>query len=415
MTDEAHAYICFCALMSRLSDNFNSNGESMSRKFANLTQLLQYYDPEFYSYLRVQGAHELLFCYRWILLELKREFPFDDTLRMLEVLWSSIPTLDINTSLRLFDDNFLYIPNKAQPLKPKFRSDVSHPSRTEEKPIPKTIETKAMSRPRSLRFLPQFLSTDSRDLDSPDEDEFAKSLYRCPPPRNCLVIDKQFSIDTDDLVSEPTDNVLNNNPTEAKAETKPESSKTDEKKENIDISNKENLKTLRNVHCNGEYNEEAEEVSDKRTKGQLWSCPTGLARSVSCESLKAEKARTESYSSQCSELGSSFSEVNTCSTKSSSCSSLVILSSESSSLTKSVSLLSPDQLGSNDAFMLFLCLTILLQNRDKIISNNLDANDIQMYFDGLVRKNDVVSVLDFARQLFHTYLSHWHQDSGDRT
>jgi hypothetical protein len=60
--------------------------------------------------------------------------------------------------------------------------------------------------------------------------------------------------------------------------------------------------------------------------------------------------------------------------------------------------------------MLFLCLTILLQNRDKIITKGFDANDIQMYFDGLVRKNDVISVLDYARHLFHSYLSHWHQD-----
>ena len=296
-------------------------------------------------------------------------------------------------------------------MKPKFRSDVVLPSKTEDKPIACKSEVKPTPRPRSLRFMPQFLSTDSRDLDSPDEDEFAKNLYRCPPPRNCLVIDKQFSIDTEDPLSEPTENVLNNNLKETKTET----SKLDEKQDN-DNTNKENLlKTLRNVHCNGEYNEEEEDISEKPTKGQKWSCPIGLARSVSCESLKAEKTRTESYGSQCSELGSSFSEMNTCSTKSSSCSSLVILSSECSSMTKSISLLSPDQLGSNDAFMLFLCLTILLQNRDKIISNNLDANDIQMYFDGLVRKNDVVSVLDFARQLFHSYLSHWHQDIDSRT
>jgi hypothetical protein len=31
-----------------------------------------------------------LFCYRWLLLELKREFAFEDALRMLEVLWASL-------------------------------------------------------------------------------------------------------------------------------------------------------------------------------------------------------------------------------------------------------------------------------------------------------------------------------------
>lgn len=31
-----------------------------------------------------------MFCYRWLLLELKREFAFEDALRMLEVLWASL-------------------------------------------------------------------------------------------------------------------------------------------------------------------------------------------------------------------------------------------------------------------------------------------------------------------------------------
>lgn len=33
----------------------------------------------------------MLFCYRWLLLEMKREFAFDEALRMLEVTWSSLP------------------------------------------------------------------------------------------------------------------------------------------------------------------------------------------------------------------------------------------------------------------------------------------------------------------------------------
>ena len=36
-------------------------------------------------------ADDLLFCYRWLLLEMKREFALDDAMRMLEVLWASLP------------------------------------------------------------------------------------------------------------------------------------------------------------------------------------------------------------------------------------------------------------------------------------------------------------------------------------
>jgi hypothetical protein len=52
---------------------------------------LQYYDPEFYAYLKLHQADDLLFCYRWLLLEMKREFALDEAMRMLEVLWASLP------------------------------------------------------------------------------------------------------------------------------------------------------------------------------------------------------------------------------------------------------------------------------------------------------------------------------------
>lgn len=52
---------------------------------------MAYYDNTFWRYLKSIGADDLLFCYRWLLLEMKREFAFDDALRMMEVLWASLP------------------------------------------------------------------------------------------------------------------------------------------------------------------------------------------------------------------------------------------------------------------------------------------------------------------------------------
>lgn len=71
MNDEAHAYICFCAVMRRVYMNFMIDGLAMTMKFAHLTEALQFYDPEFFAYLRQQQADDLLFCYRWLLLEMK--------------------------------------------------------------------------------------------------------------------------------------------------------------------------------------------------------------------------------------------------------------------------------------------------------------------------------------------------------
>ncbi|XP_055381882.1 protein PF3D7_1417600 isoform X2 [Condylostylus longicornis] len=106
MNDEAHAYICFCAIMERLKANFMLDGIAMTLKFSHLTEALQYYDIEFYNYLKLQQADDLLFCYRWLLLELKREFPFEDSLRMLEVQWSSLRSDPPDKELKLFDKEY---------------------------------------------------------------------------------------------------------------------------------------------------------------------------------------------------------------------------------------------------------------------------------------------------------------------
>ncbi|XP_058124893.1 uncharacterized protein LOC131282892 [Anopheles ziemanni] len=106
MGDEAQAYICFCAVMERLSCNFMLDGIAMTLKFSHLSEALQYYDPDFFAYLKHHQADDLLFCYRWLLLEMKREFAFDDALRMLEVLWSSLPPMAPKGELALYEKEY---------------------------------------------------------------------------------------------------------------------------------------------------------------------------------------------------------------------------------------------------------------------------------------------------------------------
>ncbi|CAH0556422.1 unnamed protein product [Brassicogethes aeneus] len=118
MDDEAHAYICFCALMERLCTNFMIDGIAMTQKFTHLAEGLMYYDPELYSYLKMHQADDLLFCYRWLLLEMKREFAFEDSLRMLEVLWSSLPADPPEKELKLFDTQFQPLQKSTPPISP---------------------------------------------------------------------------------------------------------------------------------------------------------------------------------------------------------------------------------------------------------------------------------------------------------
>ncbi len=98
MQDEGQAYLSFCALMRRLKENFSPGGEAMSRKFEHLSQGILFYDPEFYAYLKLRSADDLLYCYRWLLLEMKREFCFEDACQAIEVLWASLPPPSSATS-----------------------------------------------------------------------------------------------------------------------------------------------------------------------------------------------------------------------------------------------------------------------------------------------------------------------------
>ncbi|OWK49893.1 TBC1 domain family member 25, partial [Lonchura striata] len=91
LDDEAQAFVCFCSLMRRLAPRFRPGGRGLARAFAHLRRLLRRADPPFWAFLAARGAHDLLFCYRWLLLELKREFAFDDALKVLEITWSSLP------------------------------------------------------------------------------------------------------------------------------------------------------------------------------------------------------------------------------------------------------------------------------------------------------------------------------------
>ena len=65
-----------------------------------------YYDPEFFTYLKMHAADDLLFCYRWLLLEMKREFAFDSALRVLEVAWASLPPATADTMVELWETRF---------------------------------------------------------------------------------------------------------------------------------------------------------------------------------------------------------------------------------------------------------------------------------------------------------------------
>lgn len=79
LRDEALAYTCFLSLIGRCAPNFCVHSDSIALKIKLLGSLLARYDPELWTHLVQVGADQMLFVYRWLLLECKREFPFDVT------------------------------------------------------------------------------------------------------------------------------------------------------------------------------------------------------------------------------------------------------------------------------------------------------------------------------------------------
>lgn len=64
----------------------------------------------------------------------------------------------------------------------------------------------------------------------------------------------------------------------------------------------------------------------------------------------------------------------------------------------------PNEFGGGNPFLMFLCLTVLLQHRDYVMRNNMDYNEMAMHFDKMVRKHNINRVLNQARKMYTTYL-----------
>ena len=73
----------------------------------------------------------------------------------------------------------------------------------------------------------------------------------------------------------------------------------------------------------------------------------------------------------------------------------------------------PTVFGDGNPFLIFLCISCLLQHRSQIMSQGYDYQEIAMYFDRMVRKHDVDQTLAIARRLFAEYLNdNWNTNSN---
>ncbi|XP_056675597.1 small G protein signaling modulator 2 isoform X2 [Monodelphis domestica] len=83
------AYSCFSQLMKRMSQNF-PNGGAMDTHFANMRSLIQILDSELFELMHQNGDYtHFYFCYRWFLLDFKRELLYEDVFAVWEVIWAA--------------------------------------------------------------------------------------------------------------------------------------------------------------------------------------------------------------------------------------------------------------------------------------------------------------------------------------
>ncbi|KAK1392696.1 TBC1 domain family member 15 [Heracleum sosnowskyi] len=88
MKNESEAFWCFVSLMERLGPNFNRDQNGMHSQLFALSKLVELLDSPLHAYLEQRDCLNYFFCFRWILIQFKREFEYERTMRLWEVLWT---------------------------------------------------------------------------------------------------------------------------------------------------------------------------------------------------------------------------------------------------------------------------------------------------------------------------------------
>ncbi|XP_071484889.1 TBC1 domain family member 25-like [Diadema antillarum] len=383
MKDEAQAYICFCSLMKRVKGNFMPDGHAMSVKFLHLTELIRCLAPDFYEYLKEQNADDLYFCYRWLLLELKREFAFQDALRMLEIMWSSLPPDPPADGVCLNGPSTGNSPSAYAIDRVRFRFSRLRSSSKD-----------SLGSQSSLNKSQHSLAgrTDSSSMDHLKEEDQDKGSEVKHTEREHSGSDGNHH-DEDNPGSQSGGK---SEPAEKKA--KPSQPKGYRTELHIEISqNSESSKICRNANCPDQHASEHpldtarkspptslafyQKSSDEMTSPGSESSPLLSSHPLSPPPKSPQKARP--ISSPIKSPGKSPT---------------------SPSHSPYRGLPAPQDFGGGNPFMMFVCAALLLGQSRRIMANRMDYNEMAMLFDRMVRKHHLGKVLHHSRALYLEYL-----------
>ncbi|KAH0609751.1 uncharacterized protein H6S33_012297 [Morchella sextelata] len=89
LQDDAAAFWAFVGFMTRMERNFLRDQSGMRAQLVTLDHLVQLMDPPLYAHLQSADSTNFFFFFRMLLVWYKREFAWDDVLRLWETLWTS--------------------------------------------------------------------------------------------------------------------------------------------------------------------------------------------------------------------------------------------------------------------------------------------------------------------------------------
>ena len=374
--DEANAYLCFCAVMKRLKYNFLFDGKAMTCKFDHLKLLLSYYDPEFWTYMIENEVNDLFFTYRWLLLELKREFAFDDALYMLEVMWSTMPVDIPSDGISLSQTHCLSTDDSNTLIALASTSTQTGASTGSGTPATPTPYTKLLALCRK------------------------PSLQSCNTPVNQETVRRVMGGEGSD--SELTQS-LNREDGSHKMTSYPLTNGVSSGEEKLPDSCGETQAGSTFYLSVTEEDDGTLQYTDQEED----SCVEAVEESTVVESAAAPSvSRTEVNGSLCSEDSGIRSHPDT-PLRLPSVSSELQFAFESSgghSKPRASIFPPPDEFGYGNPFLMFAALTMILQHRDHIIKNKLDFDSIVMLFDRMVRKNNVHKILHHTKIVYQEYV-----------
>ncbi|KAI6183616.1 hypothetical protein M3Y97_00507600 [Aphelenchoides bicaudatus] len=91
MEDEVDSFWSFVGLMKRVHSNFEMDQLAIKKQLTSLKSLIEIINPRLINYLEGHESDHMYFVFRWILVNFKREFTFENIMYLWEVLWTDIP------------------------------------------------------------------------------------------------------------------------------------------------------------------------------------------------------------------------------------------------------------------------------------------------------------------------------------